>query len=236
MSPDVKLQILYTEDSEFMHEVVFNGLSVLLDANVTGCYENNQARHLIFEEGNRYDVYIFDDNTPETGGGYGTRLAVRTAELPAQECRSGIVITACSSNLAILGIKDDASWFSSTIEKPLTIEDLHQHDVEFWFKFTERFKMIAWIANCVKEGKVIPRSEWLESVGEDPRYETTGTGNDVESDIHYFVSTYLDESHIVAFLRLDFPAVFQQLREGKHLQDILQELGTEGKIKGERDH
>lgn len=217
---NVQPTILYTEDSKHFHEGLKNAMGICLNANVTGCYDNYEADE-IFKGGQRHDIYIFDDNTSDgtEGSGFGTRLAVRIAETLREEGRSGIVIAACASNLAVLGL-DNNMAFSTSEEKPLHVDELHKNGVEFWFKHTERHKMLGWLATCIREEKVISRTEWLKSVGEDSRYQVEGNNN-VEKELFYFVND-LEEADRGRFLHTDFSRLFARIREGKDIRDALE--------------
>ncbi len=188
--------ILYTEDSEYFHKEMKKAMGICLDAKVTGFYDNNDAAKQ-FDEGVRHDIYILDDNTSDgrEGSGFGTRLAVHIAETLQKEGRSGIVIAACASNLAVLG-------------------------VEFWFKHSERHKMLGWLATCIWERKVISRAEWLESVGEDSRYQVEGD-NAVEDALLDYVDG-LDESDRGSLLHVDFRNLFERLRDGADVRESLE--------------
>ena len=212
--------ILYTEDSEYFHKEMKKAMGICLDAKVTGFYDNNDAAKQ-FDEGVRHDIYILDDNTSDgrEGSGFGTRLAVHIAETLQKEGRSGIVIAACASNLAVLGLDSGSVYFSSR-ERPLHVDDLHRNGVEFWFKHSERHKMLGWLATCIWERKVISRAEWLESVGEDSRYQVEGD-NAVEDALLDYVDG-LDESDRGSLLHVDFRNLFERLRDGADVRESLE--------------
>jgi len=224
--------ILYIEDSERMHEELANAMGICLNADVTSCYENYDA-YAFFKNGYRFDIYILDDHTPDSRGGSGTRLAVTIAEQIQKEGGSGIVIAACASNLAILGLgKGD---FVKEEEIPLKLKDLHDNKVEFWFKQTERRKMLGWVAACLQKGEVIPRAEWLVSIGEDPRYDTSGNGNEVERKFFEYFDELTEEDRGV-FLYTDFPALCKQLREGAYIRESLELCRLPDARPGEKEH
>ncbi len=216
-----KPKILYTEDNEEMNKEIAKTIEIVLDADVSSFFENNDAARII-NEGREFDAYIFDDNTPRSGGGSGTRLAVNVADKLRAEGKSGIVITACASNLAILGIAEGSTLFMSRAEKPLTLETLHENGVEFWFKFTERQTMIPWLADCLREKRVIPRDEWLTSVGENPQYQTEGRGSKTEQELFYYHDG-LSKKDRGVYLTTDFAKLFAKLREGKEVREALKD-------------
>ncbi len=218
-----KLSILYTEDTQPLYQHTVPYMEVLLDAEVTHTTNNGEAEQMLFEEGKRFDVYVFDDSAG-TGGGHGIKIAVELAKKLKEEGRGGIVISACSSNATILTSK----------EGPVTFNDLIENQVEFWYKHTEVYKMVPWIASCIKEGKQISRVEWLESMEENTGYETWGSGNETERMLRFYAMGGCDESHRGSLFTLDMPQLIGKLREGSMFNDALVEMSQEGGIKGER--
>lgn len=164
-------------------------------------------------------AYVLDDSAV-TGGGHGIVLSMEIARTLQQEGRGGIVIAACSSNAEIL------SNMRGRI--PFTLADLNQNSIEFWYKHTEIFKMIAWLGSCFKEDKLITRVEWLTSVSENTRYDTFGTGTDTERKIR-FLSDDLNKSLKGAFLKISMPDFFRKLREGRYADEVLKEMLSLGK-------
>lgn len=238
MGENRQLRVLYTEDSDIIQRDLALAMSVLLDAEVEAYLENDQARARI-DSGATFDIYIFDDNTPDSGSGSGTRLAVSTAQKLKDEGRRGIVVAVCASNLAILGLGDNL--YLTRWENPLSLDDLHSHGVEFWFKFTERGKMVAWLADCVREEQTIPRVEWLSRVGEETRYEIEEHGRTtIDFQFRYLFDQLSWQKDLAAtfrgaFMKIDTKELFRRLRAGNELSDVLRELMPENSVRRERE-
>lgn len=212
--------ILYTEDASPLYDVIVPAMEILLNARVTHTTSNGDAEQW-FREGQRFDAYVLDDSA-RTGGGHGVSLSMEIAKTLAQERRGGIVISACSSNADIL---------SGSNRYPFTLDNLHEQSIEFWYKHTELFTMLAWLGSCFREKRIITREEWLLSVGEQTRYVTFGEGSNVEKKL-MFLARSLEETQRGAYLEIAMSDFFQMIREGSYADDALKELlslGNHGK-------
>ncbi|HUD20431.1 MAG TPA: hypothetical protein VMR81_08375 [Patescibacteria group bacterium] len=209
--------ILYTEDNEITHKDMVNAMSILLDARVAGCLENTAADNL-FETNNRYDAHVLDGTTPESESDYGIRLALHIAYKLREEHRSGIV-SVCSTNESILGGGSMAEEMFPRDAANTELDELHKNGVEFWFKGTERQKMVAWLGTCLREDAFIPRVEWLKRVGEGPGYKTEERGI-IERGLAEFYQS-ISEADRGVFLHTDFPALFSRIREGTGVREVL---------------
>lgn len=163
-------RILYTEDTMIHAERMIPMMERLLNAQVTHLTDNGDAERR-FIDGERYNLYVLDDSAGGRGEGHGLQLSLDIAKKLNEEGRGGIVIAANSSNSEILRPGE---------EYPFSLDKLHEQQVEYWYKFTEGFKMICWMGECIKQNKYISRVDWLTSVGEETLYDTYGSGNNVE--------------------------------------------------------
>jgi len=208
------IRVLYTEDTHPCYEKSIPFMQRALGVDVVHTPNNAEAERWIFEEGQRFDVYIFDDSAM-SGGGHGITLTMKIAQMLAQEGRGGIVISACSSNAEIINSRTNG----------ISLQDLQDNDVEFFYKHTELFTMFAWLATCLREGKQISRKDWLESVGLGTEYVTGGTGNRFEQQLN-FLTTGLEYCPQKAFMHIDMPKFINRVMGGESVLDVLPDMAA----------
>lgn len=144
----------------------------------------NASQHI--EDGPKDDtptVVILDNNTPHSGQ-TGYFLAMRLLQ-QKEKYPNFIVVTVSSSDLGLV-TRDGGKY----------IDALKASNGEFWAKSTERNLMALWIAVCLKEGRMIPREEWLTELGIDTRYRDQTVDERVpeETALFYLVGN-LDEKY-----------------------------------------
>lgn len=161
--PKYPYKICYVEDSPTVSEPIDFGMRALLGADVTLFRTTTLAQENMREHGyNQWGVYVLDNRTGH-GNISGLNLGL---EIKAQN-PDAVVVALNSSDM-----------------KEMTdygLGKLSEQGIEFWYKLSESFMMIAWLADCAKENRMIPRAEWLTNMGESPRYIGAYDG-DAESD------------------------------------------------------
>lgn len=155
-----KVHVVYAEDSPVMHETVKAGLRHGLgigDENMHHFETVDQASEY-FDSSPREQptVVILDNHTPGWLGGF--ELASQI--LQHQEEHPNVLVVAISSS--------DLSYLY--MDNGLKIKDLQKAGGEFWSKQHERHLVIPWIADYLREGRVIPRAAWMTGCGLESRY------------------------------------------------------------------
>lgn len=150
--PSFPYKICYVEDSLIINELVKFSLETLLGAQVDLFFTTNEAQKKMREGGyNQWQLFIFDNRT-----GFGTISGIDLAQEVREKFPEATVVSLNSSDFGEM--------------KTFGIEKLRELGIELWYKPSETFLMIAWVADCTKEGKMISREEWLVRMGEQTRY------------------------------------------------------------------
>lgn len=150
--PAFPYRICYIEDSPFTSRPVKLGLEHLLGAEVDLFTTTTAAQNRMHKAGyDQWQVFVIDNRT-----GFEDIRGIDLAREIRKNFPEGIVVSLCSSDY-----KEMADF---------GIEKLRGMGIEFWYKDSEAFLMIPWLADCAKEKRMIPRTEWLTKVGEPTEY------------------------------------------------------------------
>lgn len=145
-------RICYVEDSPEASTPIKLGMEVLLDAEVDLFRTTNRAKQAFDLEGiDRWNVFVFDNRT-----GFDSMTGLELAQEVKKRKPDALVVSLNSSDMQELA--------------DYGLEKLKGEGIEFWYKLSESFLMITWFADCAKQGRMIPREEWLESIGEKTQY------------------------------------------------------------------
>lgn len=156
-------QAIIADDSEDIVDTMKVGMRWFIgipDNNIHTFEELDHADRYIRHNRGLPSIVILDNNTPKSNW-KGASLAFHLLE-NRREYPNLIVVTVSSSDMGLL-TRDEGRY----------IEDLKKAGGEFWAKHTERFLMTLWLADCMKEGKIISRETWLSSLGISTRYQDT---------------------------------------------------------------
>lgn len=158
-------KICYVEDSGIVSRQIKPAIETLLGADVDWFSTTNKALEVMEKEGfGKWGVFIIDNRT-----GHGAMSGIELAKRVRREAPEAIVVSLNSSDLGEI--------------RDFGLEELHGRGIEFWYKMTESLLMIPWIADCIKEGKMIPRTEWLESIGEPSGFLIEGLDPNRETEM-----------------------------------------------------
>ena len=105
-------------------------------------------------------------------------------------------------------------------EMAKTFLDIIKEKADKYFIYIGNFHIVDEEIEVIWERKVISRAEWLESVGEDSRYQVEGD-NAVEDALLDYVDG-LDESDRGSLLHVDFRNLFERLRDGADVRESLE--------------
>lgn len=145
-------RICYVEDSSYVSGPVSSIMRALLGAEVDLFPTTTSARHQMAEGGfNQWSVFVLDNHT-----GFGHMSGLDLAQQIRQNYPEALVVSLTSSDI------DEMVQFG--------IGRLRGLGIEVWDKKSEAFKMIAWLADCAKENRIISREEWLTRLGESIEY------------------------------------------------------------------
>lgn len=158
MTPDKNQQtifpyrICFVEDSRVVADPIQIGMETLLGAQVKHFLTTNAALEAMLTQGfNQWQIFVFDNST-----GNENMKGIKLAQEVKKNCPEAIVVSLNSSDMKEM--------------LDFGLENLRSLGIEVWYKTHESFLMIAWLADCAKEGKMIARAEWLKNIGESPQY------------------------------------------------------------------
>lgn len=152
-------RICYVEDDHLVAEPVKLGMETLLAAEVDHFLTADYALSEMKKKGfDHWGIFALDNRS-----GAENMRGIELAKIIKAEYPQTFVVSLCSSNWAKLGIWKDKS---------------ENKGIEFWYKISEAYSMIAWLADCIKESHMISRNDWLEGLNESTNYIMDGFGEE----------------------------------------------------------
>lgn len=154
------VRVFYTEDSREWVTKIGGLLKTALGAEISHFSTNQQAQGELRKRGlDAWNVYILDNDTGGDVEGLDLMREVLAEKKKQAETGEGvrtIVISLCSSNPTMLA--------------PEIIEEVEGKGGSVWFKYNEFALMTLWIRECLEEGAIVSRGEWLRGKGYSPEY------------------------------------------------------------------
>jgi len=180
-------------------------MEVLLGAEVDLFTTTEGARSVLEKEGYaNWGIYVIDNRT-----GHGMMSGIDLAQEIRQNSPGALVVSLNSSDMGEM--------------KAFGLENLRAQGIEFWYKREESFLMIPWIADCVKEGKMIPKFTWLKRIGEEA-FDYTGMGwektREIEKKLRLMCLGFRDNRDLGEEVDESKKGILMTREVGEYLQEL----------------